>query len=53
MVLIVNGTESHGNNLMTWEIFIIAQIIMLVLINMVLNVEHHHDFGKIKVGLIL
>ena len=54
IVLIVNGTESHGKNLMTWEILIIAQIIMmLVLINMVLNVEHHHDFGKIKVGLML
>ena len=33
---------------------IIAQIIMmLVLINMVLNVEHHYDFGKIKDGFIL
>ena len=31
---------------------IIAQIIMM-LINMVLNVEHHYDFGKIKDGLIL
>ena len=45
LVLMLNGTESHGKNLMSWEILIksiIAQIIMvLVLINMVLNVEHH------------
>ena len=25
---------------------------MLVLINMVLSVEHRHDFGKIKAGVI-
>ena len=32
---------------------IIAQVIMmLVLINMVLSVEHRYDFGKIKAGLI-
>ena len=45
LVMIVNGAESHGKNLMSWEILIksiIAQIIMeLVLINMVFNVEHH------------
>ena len=39
---IVNGTESHEKNLMSWEILIrsiIAQIfMMLVLINMVSNV---------------
>ena len=30
-----------------------AQVIMmLVLINMVLSVEHRYDFGKIKAGLI-
>ena len=38
-------TESHGKNLMSWEILIksiIAQIIMMfVLIDGVLNVEHH------------
>ena len=53
----VNGTESRRKNLMSWEILIrsvISQIIMvLVVINMVLNVEHHYDFGKINVGLIL
>ena len=52
-----NGTEIHGKNLMRWERLvksIIAQIItMLVLINIVLNVEHHQEFGKMKVGLIL
>ena len=40
----VNGTESHGKNLISLEILLksnIAQIIMLVLINMVLNVENH------------
>ena len=26
---------------------------MLLLINMMLNTEHHYDFGKIKAGLIL
>ena len=32
---------------------IIAQVIMtLVSINMVLNVEHRYDFGKIRVGLM-
>ena len=45
MVLMVNGTESHGKNLISWKTLIksiIAQIIMmLMLINMVLNVEHH------------
>ena len=49
--------ESHGKNLKSWEILIkniIAQVIMmLVLINMALNVEHHKDFGKIMDGLIL
>ena len=54
---VVNGTEIHGKNLMSWERLIksiIAQIItMLVFINIVLNVEHHQDFGKMKVGLIL
>ena len=38
-------TESHGKNLMSWKILIkniIVQVIMmLVLINMVLSVEHH------------
>ena len=57
LLLMVNGTESRRKNLMSWEILIrsvISQIIMvLVVINMVLNVEHHYDFGKINVGLIL
>ena len=62
----VNDTEHHGKNFMSWEILvksIIAQIItmlmsMLVLINvalmlimsvlknMVLDVEHHQEFGN-------
>ena len=41
----VSGIESHGKSLMSSKILIkiiIAQIIMmLLLINMVLNVEHH------------
>ena len=41
----INGIKSHGNNLMSWGILIkniVAQlIVMLVLINMVLSVEHH------------
>ena len=57
LVLMVNSTKSHGKNLMSWEILIksiIVQIItMLVLMNMVLSVEHHQDFGKIMGGLIL
>ena len=57
LVLMVNGMKGQGKNLMRWRIsikIIIVQIItMLVLINIVLNVEHHSDFGKIKSGLIL
>ena len=45
LVLMVNGRESHGKNLMSLKILIggiISQIIMmLMLINIVLNVEHH------------
>ena len=45
LVLMINGIESHGKNLMIWRILIksaIAQIIMmLVLINIVSSVEHH------------
>ena len=45
-----SGTESHGKNLIRG---IIAQVIMmLMLINMVLNVKHCKDFGKIKVRLM-
>ena len=44
LVLMESGTESHGKNLISRKILIrycIAQtIMMLVLINMVLNVEH-------------
>ena len=44
-VLMKSGTESHGKNLISWKILIrsiIAQVIMSwVLINMVLNAEHH------------
>ena len=32
--------------------FIVQIIMMLVLINMVLNVEHHQDFGKTMDGLM-
>ena len=56
LVLMVNGIKSNGKNLMNERILIkidMVQIIMLVLINMVLKVEHHYDFGKIKAGLIL
>ena len=45
LVLIVKGIESHGKNLMSQKTLIkiiIAQIIvMLVLINIKLNVDHH------------
>ena len=44
LVLIENGTKSHGKNLISWNMLIrsiIAQVItMLVLINMVISVEH-------------
>ena len=44
-MLMINGTKCHGNNLMIQKILIKSidpQIIMmLVLINMVLKVEHH------------
>ena len=36
----VNSTENQGKNLMSREILIKSIIIMLVLVNMVLNVEH-------------
>ena len=48
----INGIEIHEKNLMSWIMLIkniIAQIIMLVSINMMSSVEH----GKIKDGLIL
>ena len=41
----VNDKESHEKNSMSWEILIIRifsqAIMMLMLINMVLDVEHH------------
>ena len=44
--------ERHGKNLISLKILIrifIAQVIMmLVLINMMLNVEHRKDFRKVK-----
>ena len=53
----VNGTENHGNSLILSKILIrsfIDQIVMmLVLINMVLNMEHYYDSGKIIDGLTL
>ena len=56
LVLMESGTKSHGKNLISWKILIIsitAQVIMMwMLINMVLNVEHHYNFGKIKDGLM-
>ena len=45
LTLMKNGTENHGKNLISWKILIksinVQVIMMLVLINMVLNVEHH------------
>ena len=56
LVLMESGTKSHGKNLISWKILIIsitAQVIMMwMLINVVLNVEHHYNFGKIKDGLM-
>ena len=54
--LMRSGTESKGKGLISWKILIrsiIVQVItMLVLLNMVLNVKHRQDFGKIKAGLM-
>ena len=51
-----SGKESPGKNLISWKILTIniaAQVIMmLILINMVLSVEHRSDLGKIKAGLM-
>ena len=56
LVLLESGTKNHGKNLISWKIlirsFIVQIIMMLVLINMMLNVEHHEDFGKIRDGLM-
>ena len=56
LVLVESGTKSHGKNLISWKILIISitaqVIVMWMLINMVLNVEHHYNFGKIKDGLM-
>ena len=58
-VLMVNRTESHGKNLMSYKILTknIAKIIIVLMllnrINMMLNVVHHYDFGEIKDWLIL
>ena len=56
LVLLESGTKNHGKNLINWKIlirsFIVQIIMMLVLINMMLNVEHHEDFGKIRDGLM-
>ena len=45
LVLMANGIESHGKNLMLQKILIksitVQVIMMLVSINMVLSVEHH------------
>ena len=44
LVLMVSGTKSHGKNLISEKILIknviVQFIMMLVLINMVLNIEH-------------
>ena len=56
LVLMVHGIESHGKNLLSWEILIrsiTTQIIILVLINMVLRKEYDYDFGKLMDGLNL
>ena len=53
-VLMVNSTESHGKNLMSYKVLtknIAKMIIVLMLlnrINMMLNVVHHYDFREIK-----
>ena len=54
----INGEwyKKSWKNLISWKLLIrgiIAQIIMIVvLINMVLNVGHHWDFGKINAALM-
>lgn len=56
LVLMVNGTKTHGKHLIRWEILIsctIAQIIMMLgLINMVLNLKLNQIFCKVQDGLI-
>ena len=56
LVLMKNGTESYGKNLICWKILIrsiiVQDVMIFVLMNMVLNVEHCQDFGKIMVGLL-
>ena len=53
----VDDIKIQGKNLKSQGIFIkiiiVQIIIMLVLINIMLNVEHHYDFGKIMDALIL
>ena len=53
----VNGTESHEKNLMSYRIFIkiiIAQIIMLLMfITIKSNVDHRQNIGEIMDRLIL
>ena len=50
LVLMESGTKSHGQNLISRKILIgsiISKVIMmLVLINMLLNVEHRYILGK-------
>ena len=56
LVLLESSTKSHGKNSISQKVlirsFIVQIIMMLVLINMVLNVEHHQDFGKTMDGLM-
>ena len=53
----ISAIKIHRKSLMNWRILIksiIAQVIMMsIFINMVLSVEHHEDFGKVKDGLTL
>ena len=55
-MLMESGIKNHGKNSISWKILIrsiIAQVIMIaVLINMVLDVEHREDFGKKKVKVM-
>ena len=56
LMLMTSGSKIHWKNLISWKILIksiiVRTIIMLVLINMVLNVEHRWDFGRIMAGLM-
>ena len=50
LVLMVNGIESHGKNLMSWKILIRGIIVQIVMMLVLINRVY---FGKVKGGLIL